>query len=151
MDELKVTSMEELKNQSTEVIELQPFAGDKLIRVRVKRLSILGLCQSGEIPNQLLGVARKLFYQEDIQKIDLKEYGKIIDIICENTLVEPSIEQLKEAGLKLTDVQKFELWAYSQQGVEGLKSFRKVTKDTLDNNNVKDIQNKAKSNFKHRK
>lgn len=151
MDELKVTSMEELKNQSTEVIELQPFAGDKLIRVRVKRLSILGLCQSGEIPNQLLGVARKLFYQEDIQKIDLKEYGKIIDIICENTLVEPSIEQLKEAGLKLTDVQKFELWAYSQQGVEGLKSFRKVTKDTFNNNNVKDIQNKAKSNFKNRK
>ncbi|CAB1242676.1 conserved hypothetical protein [Clostridiaceae bacterium BL-3] len=151
MDELKVTSMEELRSQSTEVIELSPFAGDKFIHVRVKRLSILGLCQSGEIPNQLLGVARKLFYQEDIQKIDLKEYGKIIDIICENTLVKPSIEQLKEAGLKLTDVQKFELWAYSQQGVEGLKSFRKVTKDTFNNNNVKDIQNKAKSNFKNRK
>ncbi|AND84273.1 hypothetical protein GTH52_07060 [Clostridium tyrobutyricum] len=151
MDELKVTSMEELKNQSTEVIELQPFAGDKLIRVRVKRLSILGLCQSGEIPNQLLGVARKLFYQEDIQKIDLKEYGKIIDIICENTLVEPSIEQLKEAGLKLTDVQKFELWAYSQQGVEGLKSFRKITKGAISNSDVKGLQNKAKSNFKHKK
>lgn len=151
MSELMVTNIEELKKQSTEIIDLQPFSGDKLIHVRVKRLSILGLCQSGEIPNQLLGVARKLFYQEDIQKIDLKEYGKIIDIICENTLVEPSVNELKEAGLKLTDIQKFELWAYSQQGVEGLKSFRKVTKGTIDNSNGKDVQIKAKPNFKHKK
>lgn len=151
MNELKVTSMEELKNQSTEIIGLQPFAGEKLIHVRVQRLSILGLCQGGEIPNQLLGVARKLFYQEDIQKIDLKEYGKVIDIICENTLVDPSMAQLKEANLKLTDEQKFELWAYSQRGVEGLKSFRKVTKSTVDNSNGKDLQNKAKPNFKHKK
>ena len=151
MNELKVTSMEELKNQSTEIIGLQPFAGEKLIHVRVQRLSILGLCQSGEIPNQLLGVARKLFYQEDIQKIDLKEYGKVIDIICENTLVEPSIKQLKEINLELTDTQRFELWAYSQQGVEGLKSFRTASKDNLNNSNGKDIQNKTKPNFKNRK
>ncbi|MBV4447503.1 hypothetical protein KM799_12895 [Clostridium tyrobutyricum] len=151
MNELKVTSMEELKNQSTEIIELSPFVGDKPICVRTKRLSILGLCQDGSIPNQLLGVARKLFYQEDIQKVDLKEYGQIIDIICKNTLVEPSIEQLKETNLKLTDEQKFELWAYSQQGIEGLKSFRKVTKSTVDNSNGKDLQNKTKPNFKHKK
>ncbi|MBR9648739.1 hypothetical protein [Clostridium tyrobutyricum] len=151
MNELKVTSMEELKNQSTEIIELSPLGGDKPICVRTKRLSILGLCQDGSIPNQLLGVARKLFYQEDIQKVDLKEYGQIIDIICKNVLVEPSTEQLKEAGLKLTDEQKFELWAYSQQGIEGLKSFRKVTKSAVDNSNGKDLQNKTKPNFKHKK
>lgn len=151
MNELTVTNIEELKKQSTEIIDLQPFSGDKLIRVRVKRLSILGLCQSGEIPNQLLGVARKLFYQDKIEQIDLKEYGKVIDIICKNTLVEPSIEQLKEIELELTDEQKFELWAYSQQGVEGLKSFRKVAKATIDNNDVKDVQKKTKPNFKYKK
>lgn len=151
MSELTVTNIEELKKQSTEIIDLQPFSGDKLIRVRVKRLSILGLCQSGEIPNQLLGVARKLFYQDKIEQIDLKEYGKVIDIICKNTLVEPSIEQLKEIELELTDEQKFELWAYSQQGVEGLKSFRKVAKGTIDNNDVKDVQKKTKPNFKYKK
>lgn len=151
MNELTVTNIEELKKQSTEIIDLQPFSGDKLIRVRVKRLSILGLCQSGEIPNQLLGVARKLFYQDKIEQIDLKEYGKVIDIICKNTLVEPSIEQLKEIELELTDEQKFELWAYSQQGVEGLKSFRKVAKANMDNNDVKDVQKKTKPNFKYKK
>lgn len=151
MNELTVTNIEELKKQSTEIIDLQPFSGDKLIRVRVKRLSILGLCQSGEIPNQLLGVARKLFYQDKIEQIDLKEYGKVIDIICKNTLVEPSIEQLKEIELELTDEQKFELWAYSQQGVEGLKSFRKVAKANIDNNDVKDVQKKTKPNFKYKK
>ncbi|MEY7998604.1 hypothetical protein AB8U03_00060 [Clostridium sp. Mt-5] len=151
MEELRVTSLEELKKQYTEVIELRPFAGEKSIHVRVKRLSILGLCQEGEIPNQLLGVARKLFYQEDIQKVDLKEYGNIIDIICKNTLIEPSIEQLKEAGLKLTDEQKLELWAYSQLGVEGLKSFRKIKKDSFSDNDGKDIQDKTKPNFKHRR
>lgn len=151
MDELKVTSIEELKNMSTEIIKLSPFSGTKPFCARVKRLSILGLCQSGQIPNQLLGVARRLFYQDKIDQIDLKEYGKVIDIICENTLIEPSIEQLKDVDLGLTDTQKFELWAYSQQGVEGLKSFRAATKDSLDNSNGKDIQVKAKPNFKHRK
>lgn len=151
MSELTVTNIEELKKQSTEIIDLQPFSGDKLIRVRVKRLSILGLCQSGEIPNQLLGVARKLFYQDKIEQIDLKEYGKVIDIICKNTLVEPSIEQLKEIELELTDEQKFELWAYSQRGVEGLKSFRKVAKGAIDNSNGKDVQTKTKPNFKHKR
>ena len=151
MSELTVTNIEELKKQSTEIIDLQPFSGDKLIRVRVKRLSILGLCQSGEIPNQLLGVARKLFYQDKIEQIDLKEYGKVIDIVCKNTLAEPSIEQLKEIELELTDEQKFELWAYSQRGVEGLKSFRKVAKGAIDNSNGKDVQTKTKPNFKHKR
>jgi hypothetical protein len=151
MEELKVTSIEELKNMSTEVIELSPFSGNKPFYARVKRLSILGLCQSGQIPNQLLGVARRLFYQDKIDQIDLKEYGKVIDIICENTLVEPSIKQLKEINLELTDPQRFELWAYSQQGVEGLKSFRKVAKSSISDNNGEDIQNKTKQNFKHKK
>jgi len=151
MDEFKVISLEELKNQGSEIIELSPFTGSKAINVRVKRLSILGLCEKGEIPNQLLGVARKLFYQDKIEQIDLKEYGKVIDIVCKNTLAEPSIEQLKEIELELTDEQKFELWAYSQRGVEGLKSFRKVAKGAIDNSNGKDVQVKTKPNFKHKR
>ncbi|WP_406547895.1 hypothetical protein ACI7YV_15990 [Clostridium ljungdahlii] len=151
MDEPRVTSIEELKNMSTEIIELSPFSGNKPFYARVKRLSILGLCQSGQIPNQLLGVARRLFYQDKIDQINIKEYGKVIDIICENTLVEPSMKQLKEINLELTDTQRFELWAYSQQGVEGLKSFRTASKDNFNNSNGKDIQNKAKPNFKNRK
>lgn len=150
MNELKITSIDELKNMSTEVIELSPFSGNKPFYTRVKRLSILGLCQSGQIPNQLLGVARRLFYQDKIDQIDLKEYGKIIDIICENTLVDPSIKQLEDINLELTDSQRFELWAYSQQGVEGLKSFRAVAKDNLNNSDGKDIQGETKSNNKTR-
>ncbi|PJI07042.1 MULTISPECIES: hypothetical protein [Clostridium] len=151
MSELKVTSIDELKNMATEVIELSPFSGDKPFCVKVKRLSILGLCQSGKIPNQLLGVARRLFYQDNADQIDLKEYGKLIDIICENTLVEPSVKELREIGLELTDSQQFELWAYSQQGVDGLKSFRTITKDSLNNSDGKNVSSKAKQNLKYKK
>lgn len=151
MDELKVTNIEELKKNSTEIIEILPFTGEKPINVRVKRLSILGLCQSGSIPNQLLGAARKLFYNDEIEKIDIKEYGKMLDIICENTLVEPSLKQLKEAGLELTDMQKIQLFSYSQQGVEGLKSFRDITEDNISNIDSSQQQNKIKSNNKHRR
>ncbi|MFL0197273.1 hypothetical protein ACJDU8_17160 [Clostridium sp. WILCCON 0269] len=151
MDEFKVISLDELKNQTTEVIELSPFTGSTPINVRVRRLSVLGLCEKGEIPNQLLGVARKLFYQDKIDQIDLKEYGKVIEIICRNTLVEPSVDQLKGIDLELTDEQKFEIWAYSQRGVEGLKSFRKFSENSVNNSNGKDVQAKTKPNFKHRK
>lgn len=151
MNESKVTSMEELKKNNTEIIEILPFTGDKPVYVRVKRLSILGLCQSGAIPNQLLGVARKLFYSDEIEKIDIKEYGEILDIICENTLVEPSLNQLKEAGIELTDMQRLQFFSYSQQGVEGLKSFRNITKDSNDNINSSQQQDKTKHNFKHKR
>lgn len=151
MEEFKVTSLEELKQQSTEVIELSPLSGNKPFYAKVKRLSLLGLCKDGQIPNTLLGVARKLFYQEHIDQIDLKEYAQVLDIIAKNTLVEPSLEQLKEVGLELNDTQKFEIWAYSQQGINGLKSFRAVTESAINNSDGKNVQTKTKQNFKHRK
>lgn len=139
----QVTSIDDLVNNSTEVIDLPPFTGTDPIYVRVKQLSILGLCKEGVIPNQLLGVARKLFYREDLTKIDLKEYGGVLDIICKETLVEPSMEDLTKAGLKLTDMQKFELYTYSQSGVEGLKSFRKITKSSVNTVDGQNLQSEA--------
>ncbi|APM41396.1 hypothetical protein [Clostridium kluyveri] len=153
MSELIVTNIEELKKNATQIIQIEDFSGEGTINVRVKRLSILGLCRKGQIPNQLLGTIKGLFYggSRNLPSMDLKEMGGLFDIISENVLVEPTMKQLEEADIQLTDTQKMQLWAYSQQGVEGLKSFRKIAEDSLSNINGKNVQTKAKPNFKHRK
>lgn len=140
---MKVTSLEEIKNQNTEIIELSPFAGEQPVNVRVRKLSILGLCSKGVIPNPLLGAARQLFYKDRVAEIDLKQYGDVIDIICNNTLVEPSVDQLNSIGVSLTDEQKFELYSYSQGGVEALKRFRAITKGDSSNTDSAELQSET--------
>lgn len=152
MDELKVTSIEELKKQSTQVIQIENFSGEGHINVRVRRMSLFGLCKKGQIPNQLLGKARELFYGSNkIDSMDLKSMGELFDIVCSNILIEPSMKQLEDEQISLTDTQKLQLWSYSQEGIDGLKSFRKVAKDAERYIDSKKLQNKTKPSFKHNK
>ena len=41
------------------------------------------------------------------------------------SLEEPSFDDIKEAGLELTDEQMMAIFSYSQEGVKALESFRK--------------------------
>ena len=129
------------------------FSGEGTINVRVRRLSLLGLCQKGQIPNQLLGKAKELFYGESGKEgsTDLKSTGELFDIVCKNVLVEPSVKQLEDAEIELTDTQKLQLWSYSQEGIDGLKSFREVAENAEHYSDSKKLQDKVKPNFKHRR
>jgi hypothetical protein len=146
MSDLKVISLEELKQQNMEVIPLSAKVGGEnaQIGVRVKRLSILGLCKNGKIPNPLLAAARQLFYNDKVETINLKDYGEIIDIISKEVLVSPSYDQFEELA-PLTDDQKFELYIYSQRGLAGLEKFRKATSDNNDTESSSEVPNKTES------
>lgn len=126
--ELKVTSLEQLKQMAEcDVIELPRFKADIPFVVKVKRVSLLNLVRKGIIPNKLLSAAEELFYGKSSNKgnVDMKTLTDVMFIMAENTLVEPSIKDLEEVGLELTDEQLVALFNYSQKGVEELESFRK--------------------------
>lgn len=146
MGELKVVSLDELRQQSTQIIPLTSPTGEGQIGVQVKRVSILGMCTKGSIPNPLLGVARQLFYNDNLGTISLDKYGEVIDLIAKEVLVSPTYEDFEQVA-PLTDDQKFELYMYSQKGLEGIENFRNLSKNTDSTEHGESIQDKAESNI----
>lgn len=128
--ETNVTSIEDLKNYANgTIVEMPPFAEGQPLVARLKRPSILGMAKQGKIPNTLLVKANELFLQSgaglDTEEEDtMKQLYDVLDLIANETLVEPTYEEIKSVGLELTDEQMMFLFNYSQQGVKALESFR---------------------------
>nr|DAH54931.1 MAG TPA: hypothetical protein [Caudoviricetes sp.] len=128
--ETNVTSIEDLKNYANgTIVEMPPFAEGQPLIARLKRPSILGMAKQGKIPNTLLVKANELFLQSgaglDAEEEDtMEQLYDVLDLIAEETLVEPTYKEIKSVGLELTDEQMMFLFNYSQQGVKALESFR---------------------------
>lgn len=129
-EQMKVTSFEDLKSYSKgQIVELPPFADGQPFVARMRRPSLMVLVKSGQIPNTLLTAANELFSggasSFDADKLDmLSDILGICEVIAKASLIEPTYEQIKEAGLDLSDDQMMAIFSYSQNGVEALKSFR---------------------------
>lgn len=133
-NEIKVTSIEELKRVAFgEVVELPGFVEGVPFYARLKRPSMLAMTKSGRIPNELLVEANKLFVngtavvatQNQMESDMMKSLFDVLDIICEESFVEPTYNELKSNGIQLTDEQQLFIFSYAQRGVDALKSFRK--------------------------
>lgn len=128
--ELKITSLVELQSyRDGKVIELPPFAEGQPFVARVTRPSMLMLVKEGKIPNTLLTSANEIFQNgagsyDTEDKDALGELFDVIDIICDASLLEPTLQDIKDAGLSLTDEQMMFLFSYAQNGVKALDSFR---------------------------
>ena len=112
MSELKVISAREFRKKATRIIEIDGFEPGEKIAVRIKPASLLNLMMSGKLPNNLLGTVNDLFertekdkpmelFEQDENKI--KDIMEIIDLVCEQSLVEPTFEEIKDV---ITDTQK---------------------------------------------
>lgn len=127
---MAVTSLEQIKNQACKEVQIQGFEKGEFITLRLKSMSLLGLVSSGKIPNQLMGTAVELFEGKQGSKKGKKEdngagmqrMAEIVDIICKNAMLEPTYE---EAGEYLNDIQKLEIFYFTQGGINSLESFRK--------------------------
>ena len=128
---MAVTSIEKLKKiaQGQEV-ELQGWDEEPFVCV-LKRPSLLGLVENGDIPNPLLHAAYILFNGSNNPKdqVNLKEMNDLYRIIAKAAMVSPTYEQLEEIGLELTDMQLLEIFSFTQIGVQGLISFRAKQED----------------------
>ena len=142
---LKITTLDDLKEISSgNIIELPGWEDDKTLVAKVKRVSLLSLASDGLIPNQLLGAADKVFNGKQDSKIDMKEMGMLFDVIVKATLVKPSLEDITEAGLVLTDSQKISIFNYTQEGLKGLEKFRPEQTSVKNNKPSTKIQKATK-------
>lgn len=125
-----ITSLEELRNYAQgDIVELPPFAEGRPFVARLQRPSMMGLVKEGKIPNTLLVKANELF-SDGLASLDeqdenaLSQLFDLMDTICEASFVEPTYEQIKSTGIKLTDEQLLFVFNYGQAGVKALESFR---------------------------
>lgn len=127
--EKKITSIDELKKVANgAIVELPPFAEGTTFCAKLKRPSLLNMVKQGKIPNTLLVRANELFVQtgglDPEEENMMEEMFEVIELIANETFVEPTYKEIKEAGIELTDEQLMFIFSYAQQGVKALESFR---------------------------
>lgn len=124
-----ITSISQLSEFAKgQVVRLPEFAPNQPFVARLRRPSMMVLAKSGKIPNSLLETASSLFNgnkkNQGESDNQMKDMYAVLEIVAEASLVSPTFEEIKNAGIELTDEQLIAIFNYSQQGVEGLKSFR---------------------------
>ena len=86
------------------------------------------MAKKGKIPNKLLATATDLFNGGDSHNANtdsiLSDTYDVCEAIAEAALVEPTMEEIKNAGLELSDNQLIAIFNYAQRGIEALTNFR---------------------------
>ena len=126
---MNVTNITDLQSyaQGT-VVRFPDFAEGQPFVARVRRPSMLALAKQGKIPNTLLNAAGELFSKGGVNSVNENTLGDMYDIceiICEASLIQPTLQQIKEAGMALSDDQVMAIFNYTQVGVKALEPFRK--------------------------
>ena len=142
MENLQVTSLEQLKKvKQTDIVSLGKFEDGTEVVAELKRPDMLALAAEGKIPNSLLTEVAKLFngkneLAKDVLKDDGEAFvqlGQLMDILAKASLVNPTMKQLDEINVTLTQEMKTTIMMYFQGGVETLKNFRKEQEHNANN------------------
>lgn len=144
-NQMTPTTIGQLKSYvGGEVVELPGWVSDQPFYCRLTHPSLLKMASNGEIPNSLLTSASNLFKGSGTKKGKtssdsgdrVSEMYDTLVTIAKASMAEPSYEELEEAGIELTDQQLMEIFSYSQNGVNSLKSFRGKQGDSQAGGNV---------------
>lgn len=127
---MRITTVSDLQSYAQGTVVRFPDFGDgQPFVARVRRPSMLVLAKQGKIPNSLLTAASELFSKggggldTDNENMLGDMYG-IMDVIATAALIQPSMEEIKGAGLELSDDQMMAIFNYTQTGIKALESFR---------------------------
>lgn len=96
----------------------------KTIEIKVKRPSLLTMAASGEIPNELVGAAQRVFGGEAPTALPLERMGQLMIMMARAAMVEPTYEQLCDSCGSMTDMQLAAVYSFTQAGVRALLPFR---------------------------
>lgn len=128
---MSITSISDLHAYGQgQVVRFPDFAEGQPFVARVRRPSMLVLAKQGKIPNSLLNTASELFAKgggglDTDDKNMLSNFYDTCEIICEAALMQPTLADIKNAGITLSDDQLMAIFNYTQTGIKALQSFRK--------------------------
>ena len=115
--------------RTSQTVTIPGWCGDG-VEVELCRPSLLALAAAGAIANPLLNTARRIFYSGiSPDGGDLAEEGRVLIEIAKAALVKPSFDELKAAGVTLTDEQLVAIFQFTQLGAKALARFRQLPAD----------------------
>ena len=129
-EEKHVTSVADLRSYANgQIVELPPFAESMPFVAKLRRPSMLFLAKTGQIPNTLLAKAGQLFNGggSSLDSDDMSMLSDVYDIamvVIKASLVSPTIDEIHDAGLELSDDQIMAIFNYTQGGIKALEQFR---------------------------
>lgn len=128
---IEVTSLEEMRAQALPIVAIPGWDDGQEIYVRLKRVSLITLIENDVLPNELLSLATKAATASkeynpvtDSSPEEFKNFGKLLKIIAQQALVEPTYEEIAENVNQLTDEQLTSIYVYCVGGLRKLESFR---------------------------
>lgn len=135
----KKNAIDDVPKEVTTIYDLQRYAGGQIVRLpdfaegqpfvaRMRRPSLLIMAKKGKIPNRLLATATELFNGGGSNNANndtiLSDTYDVCEAIAEAALVEPTLNDIKNSGIELSDNQLIAIFNYAQRGVEALDNFR---------------------------
>lgn len=128
---MNITTLADLQSYAAgTIVRFPDFAEGQPFVARVRRPSMLVLAKQGKIPNTLLTAAGELFSKggagmdADNENMLSDVYG-ICEVIARASLVQPTYDEIQQAGMEFSDDQIMAIFNYTQNGVKALESFRK--------------------------
>ncbi|MHB8276355.1 MAG: hypothetical protein ACYDIA_01710 [Candidatus Humimicrobiaceae bacterium] len=146
LNKLEVTKLEDI--DGGEIVELPPFNSGKPFNAKLKSPSILTLCATGVIPNELLQEAMDIYEGKDMQPGHIKQYGEVMIAVAKATLIEPEYESIKDY---LNSRQLISIYNYAQAGVRALIPFSQIEKLLKTGDTVKSDTKATKRDIKDKK
>lgn len=153
-EKVKVTSLAEMKDIAQPIVPIPAWDNENEIHVRLRRVTLLSIIQSGQIPNDLLGVAQKVALKRQgtpespIKQDDPDEvsrFHQLLDEVAKQALVEPTYDEIVEHVAPLTDQQRLAIFTFATSGVKALTSFRRKTgTDASGGNGGEDVRGETK-------
>ena len=114
-----------IARSGTQLVELPGFGDGKPWRAYMKRVSLLSLARAGHIPNALMQAVTELYQRGTASSASLTQAAEVMYLVAGEALASPTLSQLEEAGVVLSDQQLTAIYLYAQRGVEALRPFRK--------------------------
>ena len=126
---MEITKIADIRSLGAEdVVELSGWDETPFV-CRLRRVSLYEMIGSGCVPNPLIPVVRDLFMgmSKALEK-DLTDADdvKAFLTIARCAMMEPSYQELQEAGIQLTDRQVLEIFFYATRGPRSLAAFRRT-------------------------
>jgi hypothetical protein len=128
---MEVTTLEQLQEYAKgSIVKLPDFAEGQPFVVRMKKPSLISMLASNQIPNELMNVATELFEGGNKKKEVGKNQNNVSDLIqlcrliAKESLIQPSLDEITDVGLNLSDEQFLAIFDWTQGGVKTLTPFR---------------------------
>lgn len=114
------------EKHGAQMIQIHDWDGTGLIEVKARRPGLYNMASMGFIPNPILGAMQALFSGDprQINAVDAKKQGECITQIAKYALVEPTYQEILDAGLELTDLQLTDLYQFALAGPARYAAFR---------------------------